>query len=376
MLITQSPKNDKLNNDHKDQDSSFEEKKNLNSFVFMKNYIQLRTKIKKKYTRLKRSVTLVNAIIFIGILTTFVYIFSYLFPFTDNAFIVNNVRPVAALTNGYITDLYVQNGDVVKKGQKLFTVFQKPYIYAVEQLTADLASAQAQLAVLKTTYERDLKLSENEQRNYIKLDQDDQKYRQGYRIKSVSLMTLQNSQQETQAAKDKWQAALKQLEIDKNQIEAQENEIKSIAARLKNAKVNLELTNVYAQGNGIIQNLFFTIGTPVNINQPLFSLVDTDNVYIQANFNETDLRDVRKGSKVLIFPRMYLSRKMFHGVVESDYWSANRQLVDNRTQLQNVINENQWILLPQRLPVIIRITDPDPHYPLRVGTSAYVYIKV
>ncbi|AUH74031.1 HlyD family secretion protein [Legionella sainthelensi] len=342
----------------------------------MKNYIQFRTKIKKNYTRLKRSVTLVNAIIFIGILTTFVYIFSYLFPFTDNAFIVNNVRPVAALTNGYITDLYVQNGDVVKKGQKLFTVFQKPYIYAVEQLTADLASAQAQLAVLKTTYERDLKLSENEQRNYIKLDQDDQKYRQGYRIKSVSLMTLQNSQQETQAAKDKWQAALKQLEIDKNQIKAQENEIKSIGARLKNAKVNLELTNVYAQGNGIIQNLFFTIGTPVNINQPLFSLVDTDNVYIQANFNETDLRDVRKGSKVLIFPRMYLSRKMFHGVVESDYWSANRQLVDNRTQLQNVINENQWILLPQRLPVIIRITDPDPHYPLRVGTSAYVYIKV
>ncbi|QEY52255.1 HlyD family secretion protein [Legionella longbeachae] len=342
----------------------------------MKNFIQFRTKIKKRYTRLKRSITLVNTIIFIGILTTVIYIFSYLFPFTDNAFVVNNVRPVAALTSGYITDLYVQNGDVVKKGQKLFTVFQKPYIYTVEQLTADLASAQAQLAVLKTTYDRDLKLSENEQRNYIKLYQDDQKYRKGYRIKSVSLMTLQNSQQETQAAKDKWQAALKQLEIDKNQIEVQGNEIKSIYARLKNAKVNLELTNVYAQGNGIIQNLFFTIGTPVNINQPLFSLVDTDNVYIQANFNETDLRDVRKGSKVLIFPRMYLSRKVFHGVVESDYWSANRQLVDNRTQLQNVVNENQWILLPQRLPVIIRITDPDPHYPLRVGTSAYVYIKV
>ncbi|ARB93753.1 HlyD family secretion protein [Legionella longbeachae] len=342
----------------------------------MKNFIQFRTKIKKRYTRLKRSITLVNTIIFIGILTTVIYIFSYLFPFTDNAFVVNNVRPVAALTSGYITDLYVQNGDVVKKGQKLFTVFQKPYIYTVEQLTADLASAQAQLAVLKTTYDRDLKLSENEQRNYIKLYQDDQKYRKGYRIKSVSLMTLQNSQQETQAAKDKWQAALKQLEIDKNQIEVQGNEIKSIYARLKNAKVNLELTNVYAQGNGIIQNLFFTIGTPVNINQPLFSLVDTDNVYIQANFNETDLRDVRKGSKVLIFPRMYLSRKVFHGVVESDYWSANRQLVDNRTQLQNVVNENQWILLPQRLPVIIRITDLDPHYPLRVGTSAYVYIKV
>ena len=305
-----------------------------------------------------------------------VYIFSFLFPFTDNAFVVNNVRPVAALANGYITGLYVQNGDTVKKGQKLFTVFQKPYIYALQQLSADLASAQAKLAALKTTYERDLKLSENEQKIYIKRKQDNEKYLRGYQINSISLITLQNSQQETKAAKDRWLAARKQLQIDLHNIEAQNNQVQSTFAKLKNAQVNLQLTDVYAQGNGIIQNLFFTIGTPVNLNQPLFSLVDTDNIYIQANFNETDLRMVRKGSKVLIFPRMYLARKVYHGVVDSDYWSANRQLVDNRTQLQNVINENQWILLPQRLPVIIRVTDPDPDYPLRVGASAYVYIKV
>lgn len=342
----------------------------------MINLARSRERIKKGFIRLKHWFTITNIIIFIGMLTTIIYIFSFLFPFTDNAFVVNNVRPVAALTNGYITGLYVQNGDVVKKGQKLFTVFQKPYIYAVEQLSADLAGSEAKLAALKTTYERDLKLSGNEQQNHIKLKQDDQKYQKGYVLKSVSLITLQNSQQETKAAKDRWDAALKQLEIDQHQIKAQENEIKSLYARLKNAKVNLEQTDVYAQSNGIIQNLFFSIGTPVNINQPLFSLVDMDNIYIQANFNETDLGHVHKGSKVLIFPRMYLGRKMFHGVIDSDYWSANRQMVDNRTQLQNVINENQWILLPQRLPVVIRITDPDPNYPLRLGTSAYVYIKV
>jgi membrane fusion protein, multidrug efflux system len=325
---------------------------------------------------LKRWVTFTNTIILIGILTTIIYLFSFWFPFTDNAFVVNNVRPVAALTSGYITDLYVKNGEVVKKGQKLFTVFKQPYIYALEQLRADLGGAKAQLAVLKTTYERDHKLSDNQQRLYTKLAQDDKKYQKGYQLKSISLITLQNSQQETHAAKDKWGASLKQLEIDQHQIKAQEHEIKSLEARLKNAKVNLDQTDVYAQGNGIIQNLFFTIGTPVNINQPLFSLVDTDHVYIQANFNETDLRDVRKGARVLIYPRMYLGKKGFHGIIDSDYWGANRQLVDNRTQLQNVINENQWILLPQRLPVIIRVTDPDPDFPLRIGTSAYVYIQV
>jgi multidrug resistance efflux pump len=320
--------------------------------------------------------TLPNMIILIGILTTLIYLFSFLFPFTDNAFVMNNVRPVAALTSGYITGLYVKNGDEVKKGQILFTVFKKPYVYAHEQLSADLVSAQARVEALKATYERNLRLSWNEERNYIKLKQDDEKFRKGYRLRSVSLITVQNSQQETKAAKNRWEASLKQLDIDKHQIKEQESAIESIRARLGNATVNLHLTDVYAQINGIVQNLFFTIGTPININQPLFSLVDTENIYVQANFNETDLRDVRKGSKVLIFPRMYLGRKIFHGVVESDYWAANRQLVDNRTQLQNVINENQWILLPQRLPVIIRITDPDRNYPLRLGSSAYVYIKV
>jgi len=328
-----------------------------------------------KLKKAKHYVTFPNAVIFIGFLTTFIYIFSYLFPFTDNAFVVNNVRPVAAQVTGYVTNMYVKNGQEVHKGQKLFTVFRKPYLYTVDKLQADIKVAQARLKVMETTYERDAKTSKQRERMYIKREQDDQKYRKGYAIKSISLITLQNSQQETQAAKDEWDAALKQLDIDKHEIEAQKETIKSVAAQLEIAKVNLDLTEVYAENQGIVQNLFAATGWPVTINQPLFSIVNTEDFYIQANFNETDLPKVKKNAKVLIFPRMYLGRKMFHGVVTSDYWSANRQQVDSRTQLQNVTNENQWILLPQRLPVIIKVTDPDPDYPLRLGASAYVYIR-
>ncbi|VEG91816.1 HlyD family secretion protein [Legionella spiritensis] len=330
---------------------------------------------KKHVTPLKRLVTLPNFIIFIGVLTALIYLFSYLFPFTDNAFVVNNVRPVAAQVNGYITHLYVKNGDYVHEGQKLFTVFKPPYEYNVARLQAELASARANFLVLQTTFERDQKISENKHKIFIKLDQDDKKYHKGYANRSISLIQLQNSEQETKAAKDTWQAALKQLEIDQYRMEAQKKDIDSLIAQLRIAEVDLQLTEVIAHQNGVVQNLFFTKGTPINRNQPLFSLVNTDELYIQANFNETDLRDVQNGSRALIFPRMYLGRKMFHGVVDSNYWAANRQQVDLRSQLQNVTNENQWILLPQRLPVIIRITDPDPKYPLSVGSSAYVYIR-
>lgn len=325
--------------------------------------------------RLKRNITFANSVIFIGAITALLYIFSYLFPVTDNAFVVNNVRPVAALVKGYVTNVYIKNGDNVKKGQKLFTVFDKPYLYTVEQYEADLAAAKSKLNTLQKTLERDEQVSQNQREIYTRLAQDDDKYQRAYKINAVSLMTLQNSEQETKGAKASLAASQKQIEIDQSSIQTQKKEIASLEAKLKNAKVDLDLTTVYAENDGIIQNFFLSIGTPVNVNQPLFSFIDTSEVYFQANFNETDLRKVHKGSKVLIMPRTYFAQKIFHGVVVSDYWSANRQITDSRSQIQNVTNENQWVLLPQRLPVQIKVLDLDDKYPLRVGTSAYVYIE-
>lgn len=325
--------------------------------------------------RIKRKLTFANVIVTIGITTAIIYTFSYLFPMTDNAFVVNNVRPVAAQVKGYVTNIYVKNGDYVKKGDKLFTVFDKPYAYNVEQLEADLSASRAKLVVLQKTLDRDRSLSSSHREIYKKLEQDDEKYDAAYKINAVSLMTLQNSQQETKTAKANFDASNKQIEIDVENINVQKQEIASTTAKLNIAKVDLDLTNVYAENNGIIQNMYLSVGTPVNVNQPLFSFVDTDEVFFQANFNETDLRDVRKGSKVLIYPRMYLWRKIFHGEVVSDYWGANRQMTDSRSQIQNVTNENQWVLLPQRMPVQIKVLDPDPKYPLRIGTSAYVYVQ-
>lgn len=325
--------------------------------------------------RLKRNITFANSVIFIGAITALLYIFSYLFPVTDNAFVVNNVRPVAALVKGYVTNVYIKNGDNVKKGQKLFTVFDKPYRYTVEQYEADLAAAKSKLNTLQKTLERDEQVSQNQREIYTRLAQDDDKYQKAYKINAVSLMTLQNSEQETKGAKASLAASQKQIEIDQSSIQTQKKEIASLEAKLKNAQVDLDLTTVYAENDGIIQNFFLSVGTPVNVNQPLFSFIDTSEVYFQANFNETDLRKVHKGSKVLIMPRTYFAQKIFHGVVVSDYWSANRQLTDNRSQMQNVTNENQWVLLPQRLPVQIKVLDLDDKYPLRVGTSAYVYIE-
>lgn len=82
---------------------------------------------------LKNEVSLPLFVIIIGLVIGGFHVFSYLVPFTDNAFVVTNVTPIAADVSGYITDIYVKNGQKVRKDDPLFTVYQQPYKLAYER---------------------------------------------------------------------------------------------------------------------------------------------------------------------------------------------------------------------------------------------------
>ena len=90
--------------------------------------------------------------------------------------------------------------------------------------------------------------------------------------------------------------------------------------------------------------------------------------------NETDLRKVRPGDKAKVWLRMYGFDKVFHGVIVNNLWVTDRQSTTNRSQQQTIAADNQWLNLPQRVPLLIQITDLDPKYPLNPGVSAYVFI--
>lgn len=289
---------------------------------------------------------------------------------------VGNVRPVAANVEGYVTDIYVKNEAFVKKGQPLFTVFKTPYELHYKKAKSDVAEAEAQLIVLNKQVEKTQHLLQSQKEHYEKFNFDYTHYKSALSDHAVSEMVTNTTLKDKNAAMSQLKALETELALNHQQIEVQKMKIKSLASIMQNAKVNLDETTVYAKNNGVIQNMFVALGTPVKIRQPLFSFVDTDTLFIQANFNETDLRRVRAGDKVTIYPRMYLGSKRYHGVVFSTNWSASRLETHRSTQLQIVTNsEDNWFLLPQRLPVQIQITDYDPvHYPLNIGSSAYVYI--
>lgn len=306
------------------------------------------------------------------------YFFSFIIPFTNNAFVVANVRPVAAIVSGYVTNLYVKNEQYVHKDQPLFTVFQKPYQLTYKKLGEQVNTAKVDLQSLQYQLQKDKQLLIQYTQEYNKVHLNYLRNKAVLKSGAVSEIDVKNWQFEDQASMAKVNMQKQQMSLDEKNIISLQHRIKALTYELNYAKVNLDQTTVYAQSNGRIQNMYLSLGTPIEVNKPIFSFVDTDNLYIQANFNELDLRLVKAGDQVYIIPRMYFGTKVYHGKVVSQAWAANRQLTNRKSQLQTVANNtNNWILLPQRFPVQIKITDYDhKHYPLPIGATCYVIIKV
>ena len=330
------------------------------------------TKIRKLVAgQLNLPIIVIGFAVLIGIY----HIFSYLIPFTDNAFVVTNVTPIAADVSGFITKINVKNGQLVKKNDPIFEVYQEPYRLAVEQASADYQQGLKKIIVLERQVDQ-----ANSQVKSIQADLDKTNYELGLKkdqsvADAIPVMEIRKLEYDVKNLSNKLESMKHEVAVLLAQIEEQKQTVASLKAKKDNAKVNFDLTTVRAPSDGVIDNMYVSLNTPIKIHEPVFSFIDTTNYYIQANLNETDLRNVRVGDKVTIILRMYYFDKIFHGEIVNTLWAVERQNTSNKSQLQKVQNENEWLLLPQRFPVQIKILDSDPNYPLNPGASAYVYIS-
>ena len=303
------------------------------------------------------------------------HLFSYLIPFTDNAFVVTNVTPVAADVSGFITDIYVKNGQAIKKNEPIFKVYQEPYSLALSQASADYQQGLKKVIVLQRQIDKANSLVKSTQAELAKAKYELDLKKDQVVAEAVPALEIKKLAYDVEVLSNKLAALQHEVAILEAQVDEQRQIVASLKAKMDNAQINLDLTVVRAPSDGVVDNMYISTNTPIKIHEPVFSFIDTTNYYIQANLNETDLRNVRVGDKVTIMLRMYYFDKIFHGVIVNTLWAADRQTTSSKTQLQKVQNENEWLLLPQRFPVQIKILDRDPNYPLNPGASAYVYIS-
>ncbi len=143
----------------------------------------------------------------------------------------------------------------------------------------------------------------------------------------------------------------------------------ALAARDK-AAYDLDQTTVQAPADGIIaQASSFKVGQFVGVGTPLFSLVETDDTWIDANFKETQLTHMKPGQKADVVLDTYPD-KTFEATVQAVGAGTGAEF--SLLPAQNATGN--WVKVTQRIPVRLQLTDPDAKLALRTGMSATVTV--
>ena len=296
---------------------------------------------------------------------------------TEDAYVSGNQVMVSAQVAGNISKINVDNMDPVQAGDVLLELDDTNAKLSFEQAKSNLANAVRQISQLNYTVKQ---LKSAVRANEITLAQ-----AQGNLNRRVQLVKDGAIDKESfQHAKEAVELAKANLTTSQNQLEAnqallldgplsEQPQIQSAVSNLKQAWLNLERTKIRSPIKGYVARRNAQVGQAVSVGGALMAVVTTDQMWLDANFKETQLTHMRIGQSVEIHFDLYGKDKTFNGKVvgiEMGTGSAFSLL-----PTQNATGN--WIKVVQRVPVRIQL-DPQQlaENPLRIGLSATVKVNV
>ena len=305
------------------------------------------------------------------------YFFIKGFEETEDAYVSGNQVMVSAQVAGNISKINVDNMDPVQAGDVLLELDDTNAKLSFEQAKSNLANAVRQISQLNYTVKQ---LKSAVRANEITLAQV-----QGNLNRRVQLVKDGAIDKESfQHAKEAVELAKANLTTSQNQLEAnqallldgplsEQPQIQSAVSNLKQAWLNLERTKIRSPIKGYVARRNAQVGQAVSVGGALMAVVTTDQMWLDANFKETQLTHMRIGQPVEIHFDLYGKDKTFNGKVvgiEMGTGSAFSLL-----PTQNATGN--WIKVVQRVPVRIQL-DPQQliENPLRIGLSATVKVNV
>lgn len=340
---------------------------------------------------------------------------------TDDAQIDGHIIPISARVSGTAIRVLHDDNDFVKAGDLLVELDPKDYQVALDRARADLANAQASavaanvnIPLTTTTSSGQLaaadaavKSAEKEveaaqarvqeaQANYTRVSTDlkrmeelvarDEVSRQQYDAAVASataaratldaansaVASAQSRAVQARAQAEAAHTVPEQIRMTRARAGAATAEVQRAQAALDQAELNLQYTKIYAPVTGILNKRNVEPGQVVQAGQPLFSIVNLDDIWVTANFKETQLKYMRPGQKAEIKVDAY--GHSYNGTVESIAGASGARF----SLLPPENATGNYVKVVQRIPVRIRIDKgQDPNHMLRPGMSVVptVYVK-
>ncbi|TSE13916.1 HlyD family secretion protein, partial [Mesorhizobium intechi] len=296
---------------------------------------------------------------------------------TENANLQQAKVSIASDTAGRIVQVAISDHQMVKQGDLLFTIDPEPYRIALAQADAAVAAARLNVEQLRAAYSQSMaqEKSASSEVDYAQsqYDRAADLAQKGINAKSSldeARNDLDKAKQQVAVAQQgiiSAKAALggnPDIETDKHPTV-----MAALAARDK-AAYDLARTTVKAPADGVIsQASSFKVGQFVGSGTPLFSLVETEDTWIDANFKETQLTNMKPGQKAEIVVDTYPG-KTFEATVKAIGAGTGAEF--SLLPAQNATGN--WVKVTQRIPVRLELTDPDAKMALRTGMSASVTV--
>jgi membrane fusion protein (multidrug efflux system) len=310
---------------------------------------------------------------------------------TDNAYVQGHVVPVSALTAGTIREVYVAETEYVQAGQALLAFDERDVDIHLQQLESDLGKTVREISSLSrqlTVSEAQVRAKHAEWlRSQLELERSKEYRERRAALVNRGLTTqedfrnaetqVRSAEAQVEAARSQWEASQQQAIATKALLRDssifEHPTVLSQVAKLREAWLVKQRAQVLAPVSGQVAKRSAQPGQRVAQGSSMMAIVPLDQLWVDANFKENQIADLRVDQPVNLTADLYGDAINFRGRLVG--LSPGTGTAFSLLPAQQA--SGNWVKVVQRVPVRIAIEPEDlKRYPLRVGLSMRVRVDV
>ena len=289
---------------------------------------------------------------------------------TDDAYVNGNVVQITPLVPGTVTSIGADDGNLVHEGQLLVKLDSTDTTMALSQAEAVLARTVRQVRGMYNGVDSSQAILANRRADLERAKTDYARRKNLASTGAISAEELSHATDALASAQAAVDAAAQKLASDSAMLDnegvANQPDVQTAAAALRQAYINNARTRIVAPVTGYVARRSVQLGQRVQQGAPLMAVVPLDQVWVDANFKETQLRQMRLGQPVHLHSDIYGGGVDYNGTIVS--LGIGTGSAFSLLPAQNA--SGNWIKIVQRLPVrIVLDADQVRKHPLRIGLS-------
>ena len=296
---------------------------------------------------------------------------------TDDAYISGNLVQITPETAGTVTSIAADDGDFVQKGQPMISFDQSDALLAQENAEAGLAQTVRQVRTLFNNVDQAQAVTAERKIALQKAKADVARRKDMVKAGGLSQEELIHAQDVVSTTEKALAAAQQQLKSQQalvnNTTVTTHPLVKSAISKLRQAYLEKQRTVMVAPVSGYVARRNVQVGQRVTPGATLMAVVPLEQVWVDANFKETQLTKMRIGQPATVTADLYGDKVEYHGKVES--LGIGTGSAFSLLPAQNATGN--WIKVVQRLPVRIQLDAEElKKHPLRIGLSMIVDVDL